>query len=256
MKTNGQSKTNTPLFMLRPVKKVATNQQVLSSLKAFLEHEQSKVGSKLPSERKLAEMLNVSRSSIREVIGALAFLGVVKSKQGDGTYLVASLRKLLSHPDHIFMLQESLDLAVVAEARSAIEPFVASLAAERATTEDLRKIRKHLDIMRRHSLKEREYFWRSDLQFHMSIAVACGNPVMKRMMSAILENLRQYFEIVRQKFQDEDDLAEVLVIHENILAALRHRDKDLAYVAMTEHMSMSQLITSGWAQGEPALSQK
>lgn len=240
--------------MLRPVKKVATNQQVLSSLKAFLEHEQLEVGSRLPSERKLAEMLNVSRSSVREVISALSFLGVVKSKQGDGTYLIASLRKLLSQPDHLFTLQESLDLVEVAEVRSGIEPFVASLAAERATTQDFRKIGKHLEIMRHYSMKDREHFWNSDLQFHLGIASACGNPVMKRMMSAVLENFRQYFEIVRQKYQD--DLAEVVAIHEKIYESLRHRDKDQAYTAMTQHMLLSQRITTGWVQEVHAPSQK
>lgn len=254
MKTNGRVNQDSPLTLLHPVKKIATNQQVLSSLKAFLQHENLKVGCKLPSERKLAKMLNVSRPSIREVTSALGFLGIVKSKQGDGTYLVASLRKLLSQPDHLFTLQQSLDLAEVAEARSAIEPFVASLAATRITNEDLRALGKYLKGMKTGSKIDRTLFWHSDRQFHLRIAQACGNHVLKRMMSAVMENLREYFEAVQHKYQG--DLTEVLVVHEGVFDALRRRDKDQAHSAMTRHMEMSRRITTEWARQVAALGRK
>lgn len=59
---------------------------------------------------------------------SLAINGIVNSKQGDGTYLAASLHNVLSLPDRILTLQ-GVGLVELAEARSAIEPMLASLAA-------------------------------------------------------------------------------------------------------------------------------
>src|SRR5579871_6459794 len=87
--------------LLRPIERVTVNQQVVARLKSFLQSENVRVGSKLPSERRLASMLNVGRPSIREVLRSLNILGIVKSKQGDGTYLISSIHRLLSDPDHI-----------------------------------------------------------------------------------------------------------------------------------------------------------
>ncbi len=85
-------------------------------------------------------MLNVSRPSLREVLKALSLLGIIRPKQGDGTYLSASVRKVLNRPDRILILQDSMDLVELAEARLAVEPYVASLAAARASEQDVRNI--------------------------------------------------------------------------------------------------------------------
>lgn len=225
-----------PNTLLQPVERIAINRQILSRLRAFLDQEHLKVGSKLPSERQLAAMLNVSRPSLREVLRAFSLLGIIKPKQGDGTYLAASLRKVLSHPDWIFTLQESLDLAQVAEARLAIEPHVASLAASRASVKDLRSIANELDGMRR-NLKDRAEFLRHDLQFHLLLMKACGNQVLKRMMTVVLEAL---FDHARQVTQHYGELARILALHEEIFEALRRHDPPRARAAMVRHMRVSR----------------
>ncbi len=194
------------------------------------------MGSRLPSERQLAGMLNVSRPSIREVLKALSILGIVKPKQGDGTYLASSLRKVLNNPDRILTLQESLDLVELAEARSAIEPFVASLAATRASKEDLRLIREQLAGMRA-NLRNPAQFLRHDLQFHLSITNACGNDVLSRMVSVVLEALFQHGPQVARNYSE---LASILTLHETIFDALRRHDPRSARSAMTRHMRVSR----------------
>ncbi len=224
-------------LLLRPIERIGVNEQILARLKSFLEQKQLKVGSRLPSERDLAALLHVSRPSVREVLRALAILGIVKSKQGDGTYLAASLNKVLNLPDQILTLQESLDLVELAEARSAIEPVVASLAATRASRDDLHLIEEQLQEMKR-SLEDRFRFLQHDLEFHLAIMRACGNDVLKRMMSVVLEKL---FEHSRGVAQHYSDLPEIWSLHEAIYQALRHHDPPAARAAMIRHMKVSKV---------------
>ncbi|MGH9398203.1 MAG: FadR/GntR family transcriptional regulator [Terriglobia bacterium] len=222
--------------LLRPIERTGINQQILARLKEFLEQKQLKVGSKLPSERKIAALLHVSRPSIREVLRGLAVLGIVKSKQGDGTYLAASLTRVLNLPDQILTLQESLDLVELAEARSAIEPVVASLAAARASREDLLRVHEQLQEMKR-SLEDRLRFLQHDFEFHLSIARACGNDVLKRMMSVVLEKL---FEHSYQVAQNYGDLCNIWKLHGVIYQALCAHDARAARAAMIRHMKVSR----------------
>lgn len=222
--------------LLRPIERTGINQQILERLKEFLEQKQMKVGSKLPSERRIAALLHVSRPSIREVLRGLAVLGLVKSRQGDGTYLVASLGKVLSLPNQFLALQESLDLVELAEARSAIEPVVAALAAARASQEDLARVHEQLHEMKR-NLKARLRFLQHDFEFHISIARACGNDVLKRMMSVVLEKLFDHSYRVAQNY---GDLLDIWKLHELIYQALCAHDERAARAAMIRHMKVSK----------------
>ncbi len=238
--------------LLRPIERIGVNEQILSRLRAFLEQKHLKVGSRLPSERDLAALLHVSRPSVREVLRALAILGVVKSKQGDGTYLAASLNRALNLPDQILTLQESLDLVELAEARSAVEPVVASLAAARASRDDLRRIDGQLQAMKR-NLHDRFLFLEHDLEFHLNIMRACGNNVLQRMMSVVLEKL---FDHSREVAQHYSDLSDIWRLHETIYQALSRRDPRAARAAMIRHMKVSKIESTkpSAGAGKPAAS--
>jgi GntR family transcriptional repressor for pyruvate dehydrogenase complex len=225
-----------PIYLLSPIQRVTINQQILDRLKIFLEHSNLEIGSRLPSERQLAAMLKVSRPSLREVLRALSMLGITKSKQGDGTYLTASFRKLLQRPEQALALQESLDLVELAEARLAIEPTVAALTSFRASKEDLVRIRIELEGMRK-NLKDATQFLKHDFQFHLGIAKACGNGVFSRVMSVVLEALFAHSSQVAQNY---GDLSVICELHQEIFNALRQRDQSRAKAAMIRHMKVSR----------------
>src|SRR3990172_4430983 len=88
-------------------------------------------GDRLPSERKLAEMLGAGRSVVREALKPLSILGLVEVRQGDGTYLTSPDSGLLVRAIEWGLLlgtHEALDLV---EARCHLEEVVAELAASR-----------------------------------------------------------------------------------------------------------------------------
>ena len=185
---------------LRPIKRESLNQQIFSRLETYLEQGHLKVGSQLPSERQLATLLGVSRPSIREVLKALSILGIVKSRQGQGTYLVTSIGTLLGCPDGNLNLRQRVDLVEVAEARSTVEPIVASLAALRASDQELREIDREFEGMRA-NVKDSVTFHKHDLQCHRLILKACGNLALQKMLAPALEHLNSY----RQKLQGYGD---------------------------------------------------
>lgn len=227
--------------LLSPIERVVVNEQILSRLKAYIKDEHLKIGSKFPSERQLASMLNVSRHSVREALSALGVLGVLKRRQGKGTYLASTVPKPLNRPEQILEFHESLDIVELWEARVALEPYVASLAAVRRSEEDLHLIGKQLESMR-NNLKEPGNFLQFDMQFHLSVTRACGNNTLGKIMSLLLERffhrgaqlgILNYARGIPGK---GGGLLDFIADHEGILKALRRRNSTLARSRMIHHL--------------------
>lgn len=117
-----------------PQKKIITEELI-----ALIEKENLEIGSRLPSERKLTELLDVSRNTVRESIRELEARGRVKSKSGSGCFVTAhedtanwaSLRGNTS-PE---VLKEHM------EALETLKPPIAALAVARATDSDIKKLK-------------------------------------------------------------------------------------------------------------------
>ncbi len=223
--------------VFHPIERVAVNEQIISRLKLFIAEQHVKIGAKFPSERRLASMLNVSRQSIREALRGLEVLGVVKPKQGKGTYLVSPLPQALNRPDQILELQEGVDIVELWELRAAVEPAVAALAAQRAVEKDLRLIAKQLEAMRQNSERP-DVFAGFDRQFHLAVAKACGNNMLER---AICPRIIEFFEKAGERHLPDyaakhGDLRNFLDSHEQILDALRRHNPSLARSRMARHL--------------------
>ena len=145
-------------------------------------------GSQLPSQRDLAQMLGVGRSSVREAINALVVMGYLEPIQGRGTFIKEVL------PDAGERL-EKLNIAFTAgsifdlmEARELLECRSASLAAERA---DARQIRELKAILKQVAATEKEYaiFLDADIRFHATVADAAGHVVLCELTKLVLEKV-------------------------------------------------------------------
>lgn len=127
-------------------------------------------GDQLPPERELAERFGVSRPTIREALTALELAGIVKPKKGRGTTVLAT-------PSQVAMWGAQILPPQVFEARLAIEPALAELAAEKRYPEDIALLREVLIGL------EAEYSdtgtYRTDLQLHRAVATAARNPVLQ-----------------------------------------------------------------------------
>ncbi|MCF4120291.1 FadR family transcriptional regulator [Antribacter sp. KLBMP9083] len=195
-------------------------------------------GDKLPVEKDLAERLGVSRGSLREGVRALSILGILDTRQGDGTYVTSLDPSRLLSP-----LRLVVDLHGEAEAqpfhavRRVLETEAAGLAARRITPGALAEARALLDrvaeILGR-SPVDHAQFIQADVAFHRIIAGQAGNPVLE----ALIETLAS--RTVRERLQRgrDDERAEPRTAqdHEAIWRALAAGDAEGARVRMAAHL--------------------
>lgn len=188
---------------------------------------------RLPTERELASMLDVSRPTVRESIRALVALNIVEPVQGSGTYVTSLSPDLLAEPmDFILALTPDL-LPRLLEARSVIEAGLARLAAERAEAASLVVL---ADLVRRHheNVDDMKVAMELDFEFHAEVSRAAHSPVLSALLSSIsamgrVSRARTGRDFELRKLTNDD--------HGRVLEALVARDPDAAEAAMVEHLN-------------------
>jgi DNA-binding FadR family transcriptional regulator len=140
-------------------------------------------GDRLPPERELAVGLEVSRSSVREAIGALNVEGLVETRAGSGSFVAAGARdrayEIAARPPSGAPGAADASPFAVLQAREVLEPGIVRAAAERATgsahAEDLLAMMEQIDI---EDPAQRDRWSDADRLFHRELAVIGGNPVL------------------------------------------------------------------------------
>lgn len=191
------------------------------------------LGSRLPAERRLAEMLRVSRPSIRQAIKALEAMGIVVCRVGDGNFITSKVTaaNLLTEPMQFAIRANNISRKQLFEIREVIEVQVAGLTAVRADEQALAAIRFQLEEMERHRANPR-MLAEKDYRFHSAIVRGCGNPIFELMLepvsSLIWEDLAD-----RMHLFDPDYTVE---LHKKIYQAIENRDAAAAVTAMKDHL--------------------
>jgi len=150
-----------------------------------------KPGDRLPTERELVEEFGVSRSTLREAMKVLRAENIVEIRQGSGTF-ISKGTGIGDDPLGLrFTNQKSL-LKNLFEARILIEPYIAGLAAQRATPQDVEKLErmaKELENIKENSSMTAEM----DVQFHTAVAECTHNEVLIRVIPVINESIRRSY---------------------------------------------------------------
>ena len=124
-----------------PIKKASFFQAVVYRFEELLRTGVLKPGEKLASEAELARVFQVSRPTLREALKALNLLGLLVSRTGDGTYVTEDSRYLFKTAIYFSTFLRAVNFLGLIEARIAIEPYLAELAAQRATKPELIRMR-------------------------------------------------------------------------------------------------------------------
>ncbi|MCL6586158.1 MAG: GntR family transcriptional regulator [Anoxybacillus sp.] len=114
--------------------------EILQQLYRIIEEDGLSAGDKIPSERELAERLNAGRSSVREALRSLEFLGIIETRRGEGTYLKEFGDHQLIGLLGMFILQEKRAKEDLAETKWLIEEMCLSLACKRRTEEHVQEL--------------------------------------------------------------------------------------------------------------------
>lgn len=219
------------LSKIDPIKREPVATQIARRLVEFILSGQLEPGARMPSERQLAEAFGVGRSAMREALKALSLIGLVEVRQGDGTYLRKADSALL--PEVIewgLLIGEKRTMDLV-EARQEIEVVIAGLAARRRSEGDLAELKRLLDRMR--DSRDVQTFVEADVAFHLRLAEAAGNSVLRDVHSSIQALLRTWIARVMAAAGSTSPSYEE---HEPVYDAVVAGDPAAAQAAMAAHM--------------------
>ncbi|WP_218192325.1 FadR/GntR family transcriptional regulator [Brachybacterium vulturis] len=232
MATDATTAAPTPLVRVE-ARHETPSMNVARELLKYLLSGNVKLGSRLPSERQLAEQFGIGRSLVREALKSLELLGLVESRTGAGTFLVGTASRLLPQVIEWSVLLGERSERELIEARTFLEVSLAELAATHRTEDDVAEIERCLNGMRA-SVGDLDRYVEYDLAFHSAIARASHNDVMADMHGSVRSLLQDWARRVIHGFGRADFSIEV---HEPIAVAIRAADPKAARTAMEQHMT-------------------
>jgi len=213
------------------INKKSTLETIIQQIKGQIKKGILKPGEKMPSERKLADLLGVSRASVREAIQALAFSGYLEVIQGKGTYILEIATKY-DEIVNFFSEFPNYSLDYLMEARIMLEGEFARLTTLNASQKEIDVIEKIFNEIAKS--KDLNSFVIKDLEFHLTIAKATHNPFMYGLMKIIGEML--YKETQRiiggSRYTRENTIESA----RNLVQAIKQRDAEKAKELMGEHI--------------------
>jgi DNA-binding FadR family transcriptional regulator len=192
-------------------------------------------GGKLPPERELGARLGVSRPTIREAIRALTMMGILESRQGDGTYVLEAEAGFILRPARV-LLASGEGLGWLFEVRGLLEGAAAAYAATRATSTEMDEVKDWLVGYPAGDVDPNEVRAR-DLRLHALIVTAAHN----RLLSAIVASLTAAMSDSRA-LTGQDPEWEVLgmVDLKAVAEAILRHDPAAAQAAMLRHLENGQ----------------
>lgn len=190
-------------------------------------------GSRMPSAEELFERFGVSRVVMREVTKTLAAKGMIAAKSRVGTMVLPQeYWNWFDHDVLAWRVRLGFDedfLMHLVQMRHAVEPATAALAAEVRTAADVSEMREALAAMTRAGSDHRG-FAQADLDFHIAVAAASGNPLFRAFAAVVETALDAYFTLSTP--MTDDAMVEVVTHHAKIADAIERQDRDAAARAM------------------------
>ncbi len=232
--------------LMEPIaKRQRRSDEVLERIKDLIISQQLCPGDKLPSEKALSEIFQVSRISIREAVQRLSILGFLDIRQGDGMYVREAD---LSY--YFKWIQESLELLIgvnhqtfleVFRVRTALETLTATEAAKNATDEDIALLEAAFNDMEAYTNDARKYS-EKDLKFHNVIAYCAHNIVLYYLLKLIHSLIKKTHQ---ELLKIPQTLEHSQPVHRDIFEAIKNRSEKDAAEAMAKHIRKAEDYFTG-----------
>ena len=219
-----------------PIKPRRVSEEIVNQLKGMIFEGKLMPGEKLPPERELAKTLNVSRVSLREALNTLQGMGLLEIQQGNRTFVRPITTLSIHDPLAAFSKNDPSNILKLLEIRKYLEIGTASLAAERATSDEIQQLDKLLKEMEE-DLKRNRLGAKSDFDFHSAIARATHNEAYLHIMQTVYDLLQEPLRIAYGDiFRKKDERKKLLLQHQNMFNAIRDHDPDRASKEALVHL--------------------
>lgn len=215
----------------------AASETVLDYIEDAIIKGELRKGDKLPTERAMAEELNVSRASVREAIKALNSMGMVSSIQGSGNYITKSPENSIDRAVCALFALNDGTLENILQLRIILESEACREAIKYATDEQLQELKELMDYD--YDNASLEYLDQQDRDFHFAIVALCKNTLIKYLYNTLVFLMDIYRKRVLQATLDKNENYLTKAGHVMILNALIARDVIAAESAVRTHLSLS-----------------
>lgn len=195
--------------------------QIADTIEVKIKNGEYEVGDKLPPEPKLVEMFGVSRNTVREAIQSLTHSGLLETRQGDGTYVIAKERLQVD----FFNIMNATTYQNVLEVRDLLEKHIVVSAIRNRTMEDLIEIESFVHL-RKEDVGTIHEATKADLDFHIAIAKATHNDIILRMYRYVSEYFNEF--IYHKIYEQKQDEFRIDQLHDLLFQAIRDKNEELA----------------------------
>ncbi len=196
-------------------------------------------GAMLPPETEMARQLNLSRPTVREALRLLESEGLVTIRPGPrgGPRVERPSSMTVTRSLTTLFQYERVSLAELLEARRAIEPACARVAANRAKPDDIAALKNSIERMSA-DLDDDAVFWTENANFHVALAEAGSNTVLNTLMVSLRELI---YEFTAGLHIEPEERSETVAEHTGILAGIIDSDPDAAARAAEAHLASFEL---------------
>jgi DNA-binding FadR family transcriptional regulator len=212
--------------MIHPIHRQDVTSGIVDNILKMIADGYWEPGEQLPSQRKLASLMSVSMASLREALYSLQAMGVLEMRHGAGTFVSSHTmdpgEKLLE----LSLILGGLDVKMFFEAREVIEPGLACLAANHATSAQIADL---FQILEEQSAafesQDEDRLHDLDLEFHQQIADMANNKFLFQINDILFKNLDKLFRVLPLSKAG-------WVLHRKVAEAIRERNCEVAYSEM------------------------
>jgi GntR family transcriptional regulator, transcriptional repressor for pyruvate dehydrogenase complex len=241
------------LKSVTPIQRTTLTASAFEQLISHVVNGSWKAGDRIPPERELCQQLGIARTSLREALKAMELVGMLDSRVGDGTF-VCPRTEFLSRPLlWAFTGTDRSELQDIMEARTIIEENLAGLAAKRGSKEDIASIGQAVQAMR-DSIARGDSILEADMAFHIAVATAARNEVLRNAVQLLRNLMRQW---IHYKLLIPDVAPAVLKRHVAIYKSISQGKQSAARSEMRLHLEETmKLLTHVVEQRELKLKTK
>lgn len=232
-------------FVVKP--RPDLSQQLSQQIVELIAAHEMQPGDRLPTMKALAQRFAVATPTIREALRRLQATGVIDIRHGSGIYVLRPDQGMMIANPHYGQLDAKSILDLL-DSRLLIEPYLAGIAAERATPAAIAELEAVLAEAEQLLEGQDASLGTTNMRFHTAIARASDNRILAHMLESIVEvyDSEQFaiLELFNARVSDHQD-------HLGILEAIRDHDAARASKRMTKHISRVRAVIAKRLQEEP-----
>jgi GntR family transcriptional repressor for pyruvate dehydrogenase complex len=218
-----------------PVRTERTFEIIANKVRDQIRDGKLRTGDKLPPEREMAQQLGTSRNALREALRSLEHAGLISLHKGarGGAFITDGNPSAVAQSMEDLMHLGGINLANVTEARLSIETAIVEIAAAKGTTAAFDALDRNIDkVEELTQARDMDATATLNMEFHVLLAEATGNPVLVLMMRTLMDLLRSVHRPITA-----EDTVDIIRSRRRFMMLLRSRQSTAAAAEMKDHLS-------------------